>query len=750
MNDYDFKTLNDKEFEVLATDLLSKRDGVKYERFKPGRDGGVDGRYFSPLGEKTILQCKHWISTPIEKLIKNLAEKELLKVKRLNPDRYILVLSNPLSANDKDNIFKKLSPYLKSPSDILGREDLNDLLSLNEDIERKHYKLWIASSNVLNSLLNKAILDRSDYLLKEIISNAHIYVETENHALALEKLDKLGTVIITGPAGIGKTTLAEQLLLHYTALGYSLYYISEEIKEAESVFESEDEQIFFFDDFLGRNYLEALSGHEGTHIVNFIKRIKKSKNKKFILTSRTTILNQGKSLNDVFENNNIQRNEFEISFDSFTDLDKAKILYNHIWHSTLSKDFVDQIYISRRYREIIKHANYNPRIIKFITDSERLSGCDVANYWEYSKSLLDNPAEVWSNSFEAQHDDFGRALILLVTLNARPILQSDLAEVFSRFLHLPYASSMQGKKDYLQQLRHLVGSMLNRLITPKKFTYINLFNPSIADYVLRRYALDNPALRAAFSCLRSISSLNTIVDMEKNKIISKEAKNILLDEIISKAMSSDYEGYSDAYIGTLIFRRYENIKDPSIREIVESASSFTMRSIEYPKLTDSLKLAAWRFKEGISSERDISDYLSKYMNASIDFEEAQIISDLIARISDSLKQQVLEKLEHSVSEYLSDEAESEFSDDDVFYETTPSDFDAAPSNLRKLIKDKFRSINIDPLDSSVEEIISSYDFSGRAIDYFALEDESFYDKERHSRFNSLNKIDEIDDLFERD
>jgi hypothetical protein len=63
MSDYDFSTLNDKEFEILATDLLSKRDNLKYERFKPGRDAGVDGRFFHQNGTETILQAKHWPSS---------------------------------------------------------------------------------------------------------------------------------------------------------------------------------------------------------------------------------------------------------------------------------------------------------------------------------------------------------------------------------------------------------------------------------------------------------------------------------------------------------------------------------------------------------------------------------------------------------------------------------------------------------------------------------------------------------------
>ena len=89
MTDYDFRQLNDKEFEILGTELLSKRDNVRYERFKPGKDAGVDGRYFRPGGGEVILQCKHWSTSPLERLVKHLEEVELPKIKRLKPVRYV-------------------------------------------------------------------------------------------------------------------------------------------------------------------------------------------------------------------------------------------------------------------------------------------------------------------------------------------------------------------------------------------------------------------------------------------------------------------------------------------------------------------------------------------------------------------------------------------------------------------------------------------------------------------------------------
>jgi hypothetical protein len=43
MNDYNFSVLNDKEFENLTIDLISRDIGKRFERFKADRDGRYYG-----------------------------------------------------------------------------------------------------------------------------------------------------------------------------------------------------------------------------------------------------------------------------------------------------------------------------------------------------------------------------------------------------------------------------------------------------------------------------------------------------------------------------------------------------------------------------------------------------------------------------------------------------------------------------------------------------------------------------------
>mgnify|MGYP000961192569 CR=1 FL=1 len=750
MADYDFSTLNDKEFEVLCTDILSLHEGQRFERFKPGRDSGVDGRFFAADGTEVILQCKHWQSTPLERLIKSLQSSELPKIARLNPKRYILAVSHPLSRADKSAIAHILAPYVRQSDDIFGREDLNDILAKNPTLERRHYKLWIRSTAVLQYLLQKPILDRSAFALEDILAEAKLYVPTANHSASLEKLETLGTVIISGAPGIGKTTLANHLVLHYIEKGFSLLKIADEIREAEGAFTNDEKQMFYFDDFLGRNYLEALTGHEGSHIVQFIKRITRDRTKRFVLTSRTTILNQGKALIDVFSQNNLNRNEFEITIESLSDLDKAHILYNHIWHSDLEPAFVDQLYAERRYRQIIAHRNFNPRLIRFITDANALADCDAESYWPRIQKLLGNPANVWEHPFEAQLDDFGRTLVLLVALNGRPIAQPDLAEAFARMVARPESSGYTGHRDFLLTLRHLVGSLLNRATTdsmhPESAT-LDLFNPSVGDFVLHRYATDVPTLRAAFCSLRSSSSVQTLPALVADGALSKESSVAILNAMLLNASTLDFIGYTPQYISLTCLARIEHGPDsalvaPSLRESV----NFVATSECPLSFFDVARLIKWALDQRLLTADIAEAFVAVAFTHSPNAEELRVLSGIESLLDIDSKSRLEVPHNDATVGYLTSRVHDEIDDSDVFHGLDPQSFDDARERLRELIEAKLEELGATPSEGAIEAVVDAYDVVVRAEHYFDQEESN--DDWREDRL-SVPTVDEIDDLFDR-
>jgi len=288
---YDFSKLNSREFEILGASIVEKVYGKRVEIFKAGKDGGVDGRFW--LGNKEgVIQCKRYIETNYKGLLQGLKKNEVQKVKNLvpPPSKYIFVTTQKLSRANKKEIKLLFEPHIKRENDIFGKEDLDDFLEKkeNQDIVEKNYKLWITSAPVLDIILNNAIKGRSKSTIKDIEEHSYKYAITENHNKGLEILKDHNVVIITGEPGIGKTTLADNLALIYVAKGYEFCDIEENISEAENLFRDDEKKpiLFYYDDFLGSNFYDAVSNKRDSHIVKFINRVQKDKSKKFILTSR--------------------------------------------------------------------------------------------------------------------------------------------------------------------------------------------------------------------------------------------------------------------------------------------------------------------------------------------------------------------------------------------------------------------------------------------------------------------------------
>ena len=262
MAEYDFRSLSPHDFEVLCRDLLQQALGVRLESFSTGRDSGIDFRYSSNT-TNLIVQCKHYADSGFDMLCRILDRKERQKIETLNPTRYLLATSVGLTPQRKDDILGILAPYCLATEDILGRDDINNLLTNNPEIERKHFKLWLTSAAVLERFLHAGIFADSDAHLNRIRLRLCRYVPNQSFDRAKALLDKTHFCIIAGIPGIGKTTLAEVLLADLVdRQGFTAYRVAHDLLELRPVKNPKAQQIFYFDDFLGKTALEKLQKNE--------------------------------------------------------------------------------------------------------------------------------------------------------------------------------------------------------------------------------------------------------------------------------------------------------------------------------------------------------------------------------------------------------------------------------------------------------------------------------------------------------
>lgn len=354
--------------------------------------------------------------------------------------------------------------------------------------------------------------------MEDVLAFSRKYVATNCHNEALIRLNASGAIIIIGEPGIGKSTLAEQLVLNYAAKGYELCFVENDLTEAEAEWRPNRKQVFYYDDFLGRNYLDGIGRNHDSHVINFIRRVGKDKSKRFILTSRTTIMQQGKSLSELFRTHNIDQREYEVRITDLTSVDKAKILYNHLWFDNLGEAFVEQLYVDKRYHQVIAHRNFNPRLISFITDTHKIAGVQAEHYWNYVLSTLENPRDVWRGVFENQLDDLGRLIASLVVFHGGTIPEKKLRAACerARLSTVPSPTAAEWQLRFERSFQMSVGAIITRSIDRTQVdANVGLFNPSVGDFIIHRFCADQNTIESFASLLRDDDALAAVLTAQR-------------------------------------------------------------------------------------------------------------------------------------------------------------------------------------------------------------------------------------------
>ncbi|SDC23344.1 restriction endonuclease [Pedobacter soli] len=488
MPEYSFLNLSPAEFEELTRDLLQQELKIHLESFSNGRDGGIDFRHCYPKSGEMIIQCKRF------KDYKSLYSKlrdELPKLVKLKPRRYVLSTSASLTPKNKKEIFDLLKPFLKTPSDIYGKDDLNNLLGKFPQIEKQHFKLWLSSVNILERILHSRIFNQSSFEEDHVKETVKLYVNNSSHTTAKDLIDHFNYVIISGAPGIGKTTLARILSYEYLANGYEEFvFLSESIDDAYALFREEAKQVFLFDDFLGKTFLDKkLKNNEDQRIIRFIEKIKKSENKILIMTTREYILAQAKLRYDMFENDAIDIAKCVIDLAQYTKVVRAKILYNHLFFANVGEDYIQEMLNGKSYNKIISHPNYSPRIIQTIFTPSVLKTIPVNKFIERFLAFLDYPESIWKHVYENQITNFSQIILAnLMTLGA-PIHFNNLkhqTKVFADKHAVKYGITYS-EIDYNKAVRELENTFIKTERDSIGTLIVNYLNPSVQDFLVNYF-----------------------------------------------------------------------------------------------------------------------------------------------------------------------------------------------------------------------------------------------------------------------
>ncbi|MEN6351206.1 MAG: hypothetical protein ABFD08_17655 [Syntrophomonas sp.] len=766
---FNYQNLNDYEFELLCKDILEVELHTNLRTYSKGRDGGIDISCF--LFRGTVIQVKHYINSSYASLLSSL-KNELTKVKILKPRKYYVCTSIRLSPPQITEIFNIFKEFMVSTQNIYDGVRIDDILKKHVDIIYKHYKLWLTSTNVLELVNNKDIFIDTEELMFGIKEEICLFVKTKAYEDAIKILKKENLIIILGDPGVGKTTISKMLLLYYSKKGYCVRYASDnsikDIKKALSLDLSKKE-IILMDDFLGQHYVN-LKEDQPNEIKTLMAYILRNKNKKLILNSRITILNE--ALRRSFKLNNFiidhKIRKYQINLNEMSVVEKALILYNHIYFNSLQIEYFNQIKMENRYIKIIDHKNYNPRIVEYVTKKRNYKNCDPNRYYNYILDNLNNPKDVWDDEFNNRVSNFDRIFMhTLYSLTDTFVGEVILKECFNwRIKGEPNYDSTQD--IYAECLKRLTESMI-RMVEDKKEKKIGVINPSINDYILFTLSNNENEVDHILDYSIYIEQLDRMREINEEKVDKLILKKLNDNHFLSmKTINKTTEFYYLLFILKNKFRS-TMIKDNLI-DIISNSKTYSdnprnntspllcqlfsdddiFKFYELNKLIFEFNKMKTIFNELVFE--DISIFLSIYRRYFKSKEDNEWIDSLKTTIEECIIDNINEEVEAQIKDNLQEIVDNtligydRYTDylDDIVKESLANEIEI-------LLEEKKKELDNELF--LVSELVISSDYVINVIDYLSPIEAHFRyepdDDDRDYRFG-YSSYEEVHKIFNRE
>lgn len=543
---FNYSVLDSFEFETLARDVTEMVTGVKLSCYTAGADGGVDASdfyYHKCQQRKIVMQAKHWSRHVAPKQWEDLVRclvKQLIKLNKAPSDKLVIVTSAGLTENVQHKMIDTAESYGLDCCIVIDRIKLDDILAREESrpILKRHFKLWIAGTNVFSLMLNRSLdVDTKDFL-SQIEEHEGLYTQTSVFDRAIESLRQNSTLLIVGDPGTGKSVLTQMIALQLIKADFNVIYSScnnlDRIKNA--IEDNCEKTLFILDDFLGQRCLD-IDSSKMRELVTLLRYTSKLKSCYTVLNSRISILNEAQRVDDPFKKfiHSMRAGIVVIDTTEMSLLDKARIMLANLSFENVPVEYVDslrersQSFLSHQMKciGICKHNNFNPRIIEYCCRDEFWNSIAPSEFPDAIKDKLDHPNDVWQNEFEERLEKPER--ILAYQLFS---LGDNSVPLFSLQIAYEERLSLEPQADYSvntfdKALKRLQETVVRTIYIDNE-PYISMANPSVNDYCAWFLANNNLEAIAMAKSVVFVDQLERITSVNRCPEVVSALRNAFI------------------------------------------------------------------------------------------------------------------------------------------------------------------------------------------------------------------------------
>ncbi|WP_187977382.1 ATP-binding protein [Mycetocola sp. JXN-3] len=383
---------------------------------------------------------------------------------------------------------------------------------------------------------------------------------TESFAKARDLLSREHVCVIAGSPGVGKTMLAHAMVADAAKEGFDIYEINSDVRDAWRLYDPSAKQFFIYDDFLGQISLrERLEKNEDKGIVRFMEAVASSEKHRFVLTTREYILREATSsftaLKEIGE-----RRRFLLKVPNYSQSDRAKILYNHVWHSKLEGSFKAQ-FAQGGWKEIVDHHGFNPRLIQYATGDLLVSRRE--HYLEEFVAILDRPTKLWEEGYDHQIREEQRVLLrVLCSFN-----EARIENLVDSVVAHGVAGVQLSNRTVLNALRELDQTFISvrRIGSSDR---VKFHSPAVREFVLELLRTDRHAL---LQVVESAQSIDQLLHLYRAGLATTETNSLTGKTVRVSSAPLPLREIREPYISRLI-ELFEASSEDSERALAELSS----------------------------------------------------------------------------------------------------------------------------------------------------------------------------------